>query len=104
MMAELGTTDCEILFTPPPDGVYTVQVWHHIGPPPLATDADATTGNFDEWIILDAAIKCRVKEESDVTALQAERAAYEARIDRWATQFDRYRTEHILDVRAEEIW
>ena len=92
----------EIVFIPPPDGVYTIEVHYHIAAPTLDDDTDDTAGIFDEWIILDGAIKCRTKEETDVGQLQSERAIFEQRIDAWARQFDHYKPAHIIDARSTE--
>lgn len=91
-----------ILFTPKPDAVHSLEVWHHNKPPALAADADSTGHDHDEWIILDAAIKCRAKEESDTTTLERMRDAYEARLVAWARQPDQYKPANIIDARLTE--
>lgn len=65
----------QISLLPIPDGVYSVQVFYIPGFTALSADGDTFDGRngWEEWIVLDAAIKCLLKEESDASALVAER-------------------------------
>lgn len=60
-----------ILFTPQEPPVPTVTLWYVPRITPMAVDADVLDGvnGWEEFVVLDAAIKCMVKEESDPSAL-----------------------------------
>lgn len=62
-------------FLPVPDQAHTITV-HYIPPPTdLAADSDTYDGRagWEEWVVVDAAIKVATKEESDTTELRVER-------------------------------
>lgn len=91
---------------PVPDGAYTVRVWYHeasrILPsegeiPPGFDDYDGRDG-WEEWVVLDSAIKVGVKDETDVTALVMEREKVEARVLPQARTKDRARPARVVDV------
>jgi hypothetical protein len=62
---------------PAPDGVYQIRV--HFIPPPqqLLEDTQSFDGRagWEEYVVLDATIKCLLKEESDASAHASEREA-----------------------------
>jgi hypothetical protein len=66
-----------IEFLPTPTKVVTIAVSYIPASPVLDDDADTFDGRngWDEWVVLDSAVKCLTKEESDVRALIAEREA-----------------------------
>lgn len=66
----------------------------------LSADADTYDGRdgWEEWVVLDAAIKCMVKEESDVRPLVAEREKLEARLVRQMQNRDVGRPPKVADV------
>ncbi len=65
----------QLSFLPVPNAAHTITI-HYIPPPTdLAADGDTYDGRagWEEWIVVDAAIKVAIKEESDTTELRAER-------------------------------
>lgn len=94
----VGRDNLRIL--PAPDGVYTVRLWYHAASVLLSADSDTYDGRdgWEEWVVLDAAIKIGVKEESDVGALVGEREKVELRIKPQARTKDRARPARVGDV------
>lgn len=91
---------------PVPDGVYTVRIWFHEASrllpyegevPPGFDEYDGRDG-WEEWVVLDAAIKIGVKEETDVRALIGEREKVERRVLPQARSKDRARPARVVDV------
>jgi hypothetical protein len=72
-----ATTTCRLYWIPFPDQPLT------------ATDPINYVSPWEEYITIDAAIKCKEKEESDTTALERAKANMIVRIDRWMAVFDR---------------
>ena len=72
----------------------------------MTSDSDTFDGvnGWEEWIVLDAAIKALNKEESDVSVLMAQRGDVEAEITSMAGDRDGAWPSRIVDVdrRAEE--
>jgi len=74
----------KIYFTPNPSTGTTVKLWYV----PLATNLVETTdtlkgfNGWEEFIILDAAIKAMRKEESDTSDLERDRAIFEMKLDK----------------------
>ena len=46
----------------------------------IGTDTLKLPGNWYQWVVLDAAVKCSIREETDPSALMAERSKEEKRI------------------------
>lgn len=94
-----------LLLSPAPTGIYSVKLWYT----PLATklilDADTLNdiNQFSEYVIVDAAIKCLNKEESDVSVLMAQKAGLQKRIEEMAQNRDAGQPESISDIYAENI-
>lgn len=90
-------------FSPFPEGVYPVRVWYV----PLATKLVAGTdtlkdlNQYSEYVVIDAAIKCRVKEELDTVALDAQKAQMVKRITEMAANRDVGQPESVSDIYAE---
>ena len=83
----------------------TYRLWYLQSYQNLASAADAVSQwvenqGWHEYIIVDAAIKCLQKEESDVSTLLAQRAALEERIRNAATNRDAGAPERIAEVRG----
>ena len=77
-----------IIFTPEPDGATEVSIWFI----PTAQQFDSTTpatstttfadiNGYAEYVVIDAAIKCLQKEESDVTVLMQQKLMMKRRIE-----------------------
>lgn len=85
----------QIQFLPIPAAAHTVQVIYTPAPTRLSNDASTFDGlaGFEEWVVLDAAIRCKQKDSLDPSLLVAERAEIEAWIavmaDRDAAEPDR---------------
>jgi len=70
------------------------------GPPPVAFEG---VNGWDEFIIIDVAIKLRIKEESDVRDLQTERQLQMQRIEQMAPRRDVGRTHKVQRRRARRL-
>ena len=72
-------------FIPEPNGSDSVKVWYVPSCTKLTSDSDSTDGslefNWEEYAVVSAAIKMRMKEETSVTALERERERLTARIE-----------------------
>lgn len=91
----------QIKFIPMPTGSGTVTVWFVPVAPTLTmvSSIDSING-YDEFVIVDAAIKCLQKEESDTTALQLEKQEAVSRIQSSASNRDAGEPKTITDVDA----
>lgn len=63
----------------------------------IQVDMDEING-FEEYIIIDAAIKCLIKEESDVSVLLAQKQQIMQRIEAMASNRDAGEPERVTDV------
>jgi hypothetical protein len=84
----------------------TYRLWYLTSYPGLASDDDAVSqwvenNGWTEYIILDAAIKCMQKEESDCSLLMAQRQQVEERIRSSAANRDAGAPERIAEVRTD---
>lgn len=82
-----------------------VLLWYVPDPVTLVLDTDEVSINsgWEEYIMLDAAIKYLTKEESDVRSLVLEREKIETKIKENATIRDIYRPKKIIDVYARRL-
>jgi len=89
-----------IKFVPVPNTTQTVKLWYIPAITPLVADGDLLDGvnGFQEYIIVDAAIKMRVKEETDTTDLTFAKQALKARIEAMAAARDAGSPERVSDV------
>lgn len=89
-----------IYFAPTPDGVYSVKVWYVVCAQQLSNDADVFDGRdgWEEWVVLDAAIKAKTKSEESVTDLVRERAEVMARILPQMATKDQARPDSVVEV------
>ncbi len=88
---------------PTPDGVYPTRVWYIPAFTVLTADGDTFDGinGWEEYGILDAAIKVRIKGESDSRELMALKAKIEQEIDERATERDVMGYTGIQDVKGD---
>jgi hypothetical protein len=98
-----------IRFVPVPNGPQTIKLWFIPAITRLSADADTLDGvnGFEEYLILDAAIKARVKEESDVQELMIQKEAMKKRIESMAPARDAGEPEKVSDVNKRlpiEFW
>ena len=84
-----------IVFTPQPDAIHSVRVWYIPTAQQFSSTTPATsTTTFDdingyaEYVVLDAAMKCLQKEESDVSILYAQKKDMKRRIEEAANNRD----------------
>ena len=84
-----------IVFTPQPDAIHAVKVWFIPTAQQFSSTTPATsTTTFDdingyaEYVVLDAAMKCLQKEESDVSILYAQKKDMKRRIEEAANNRD----------------
>jgi hypothetical protein len=93
----------KLKLTPENEASGDYRLWYVPCYTPLTADSDVvdsfvTRNGWEEFIIIDAAIKCLQKEESDVTVLFAQKAAMVKRIEEMAQNRDAGETETISDV------
>jgi hypothetical protein len=92
-----------LFFSPEPNAVWTLHMDYIPTAPTLASPSSSFDGinGWEEWVILTAAIRCKVKDEEDPGALVAERAIVDARIQRLAGHRDVYRPGRIQDAQRD---
>lgn len=80
----------QIKFIPNPISSQVIRLWYVPACPVLASDSDTFDGvnGWDEYAVVDAAIKCLQKEESDTSLMMARKAQLEQRITEMATGRD----------------
>ena len=90
-----------LVFTPPENAFKSYRLWYVPLPNTLSLDADVASGvqGWLEYVIVDAAIKCRTKEESDITALQTMKGGLIERIGRLRHNRDQSLPEKVSRVR-----
>ncbi len=88
-----------VMFNPRPPA-QDMTLWYVPTCPLMTTDADTFDGinGFEEYIIVNSAIKALVKEESDPSALMAELAQIKQRIIDMAPNRDEGMPEKVTDV------
>lgn len=91
-----------IIFTPVPDSAREVTLWYIPVVSTLVNEGDTFDGvnGYEEYIIIDVARKLRIKEESDVSELMADKAAMITRINDSAQNRDAGMPERVMDVQT----
>jgi hypothetical protein len=76
------------------------RIWYLLNYTPMASDSDTLSDlmGWDEYVIVDAAIKCLQKEESDASILMARKAELKKRIEMEAANRDASGPERIALV------
>lgn len=89
----------DISFSPTPAGVYTVTIEYLTAPVRLsgATPFDGIAG-FEEWVVLDAAIKVRRKQARDASDLMMDKSEVEQWIQSTAPGRDQNEPECVADT------
>ena len=79
-----------ILLSPTPNGIQALRAWYIPLPDQLVSDSDSFSGinGYEEYVVIDAAIKMLTKEESDISALLVEKQAMKKRIEDMADSRD----------------
>lgn len=95
----------KITFSPIPSGSQSVQVWYIPLVTYLALDADLFKAymGYEEYVILDAAIKCLNKEESDASDLLAQKVLIKDRIESTAANRDAGFSQKISDTTSNRF-
>jgi hypothetical protein len=90
--------------TPLPSSGQTVRIWYVPRMTELSADADILDGmsGWTEYVIVDAAIKMMVKEESDPSALMAQKAGLLKRITEMAPNRDEGAPPTVSDVNGPD--
>jgi hypothetical protein len=97
-----------IVFTPTPDTNTEIKIWYVPTAQQFSSTTPATsTTTFDdingygEYVVIDAAMKCLQKEESDVTVLYAQKKDMKKRIEEAASNRDAGHPLSVSDVYLE---
>lgn len=92
----------QLNFIPVPSANQYIQVWYVPRMTRLLKDTDIADGvnGWSEYVIVDAAIKALQKEESDVSALMAQKMALKQRIEDSAINRDIGQPDTISDTRS----
>lgn len=90
-------------FNPAPNSAIQVRVWYVPVAPVLTADSDTfeDLNAWSEYVVIDAAIKCKIKEDLDFQALQLQKESIAKRIREMAQNRDAGKPESISDVYAE---
>jgi hypothetical protein len=86
--------------TPIPTAGQLMQLWYVPSMTQLAADNDtlSTPSGWDEYVIIDAAIKCLQKEESDTSVLMNQKMAIIQRIEAAAENRDAGNPQTVCDT------
>jgi hypothetical protein len=89
-----------IQFSPTPAAGLTIRLFYIPVSPVLVIDSDTFNGinGFEDWAVLDAAIKMGDKEEMDVSALRARKDRLERRIMDMGANRDANESARVTDV------
>lgn len=93
----------KVRFNPLPDANTEYRYWYVPFPTQLVNDTDTLDGlnSYQEYVMVDAAIKMMQKEESDVSVLMAQKEALKKRIVDKAANRNAAQSGTISDVYAE---
>lgn len=94
----------QIDFIPPSQSNQQMRLWYIPRAVLLQSDSDVLDGisGWDEYVIVDAAIKAMQKEESDVSVLMAQKQALLKRIESASSNRDVGQPEGVTDIRRLE--
>jgi hypothetical protein len=97
--------DDNIWFIPVPAAGQVCRIFYIPRPAALTADADTVDGvsGWEEYILLDAAIKCMVKEESDPSAFAAQKMAVLQRIESAAENRNAGAPQTVSDIH-QSFW
>ncbi|MDQ3023391.1 MAG: hypothetical protein M3R04_03240 [bacterium] len=104
MYRVLGTN---VQFLPLGDAAGSYRTWYEPGPTALSADADAlndAVDMWDEYIVIDGAIKCYGKSQDDASQFMSEKHAMKARIEAMAPDRDHGSPDRVSDVNAASDW
>lgn len=91
-----------LMLIPTPPAGQTIRIWYIPRVTQLLQDTDTLDGvsGWNEYVIVDAAIKAMQKEESDVSVLMAQKQMLKQRIEESATNRDAGQPDTISDTRS----
>lgn len=91
----------KLVFQPTPTDTNNIKLWYVPTPVSLSLDADTFSGynGWEEYVIVDAAIKCMEKQELDTSALQLRKNMLIQRIESAAGNRDANFGPRITDTR-----
>jgi hypothetical protein len=94
-----------LMFQPLASAGQVIQLWYIPRMTQLSGASDTVEGvsGWTEYIIVDAAIKCMQKEESDVSVLMAQKQALIKRIEAAAENRDAGMPATVADVRSDDF-
>lgn len=95
-----------ILFSPIPNVPQTMRLWFIPLPDQLTLDTDSFSGinGYEEYVIIDAAMKMRIKEESDIQDLLVQKMAMKKRIEDMADARDVGSPATVQDTSSQIPW
>lgn len=95
-----------LILNPAPDGQRTVRIWYVPCATTLVSGSDTVDGvnGFEEYIVVDAAIKCLIKEEKDISALVMQKKDLLKRIERMAGSRNIDESHKTIDRTTSEYW
>lgn len=95
-----------LMLTPQPSGGQTLRIWYIPRLTALVNDSDIVDGvsGWEHYIVLEAAIHALMKEESDTTALEAQKAEIVRRIESVAENRDAGGPATVSDTASSNPW
>lgn len=95
-----------ILLSPVPAAGQSLRAWYIPLPETLSADSDSFSGinGFEEYVVIDAAIKMLTKEESDTSQLFMEKQAMRFRIEQMAEARDVAFPSTVQDTSTIPAW
>lgn len=97
----------QIMFIPTPSANQTIRLWYIPRLTELLADTDLTVAGISGWeefIIIDAAIKAKQKQEEDTSVLMMQKQAIIKRIQDSAANRDAGMPDRITDIRSNGWW
>lgn len=94
-----------IRFTPRPSANYSVIVWYYPTQTDMSSDSDTIDGvqGWEEFVVLDAAVKCLAKDSRDASALVAQRETVRQRVLGNMQTRDTSEPDRATDVYATDV-
>lgn len=96
----------KVMFLPETNAPGDYKMWYIPRVTVIATDSDQVSGvlDFEEYIVIDCAIKMLTKEESDISALALQKQQILKRIEDMVQNRDAGSPQTITDVVGTEYW
>lgn len=95
-----------LFILPESNATGTYRIWYAQKWSDMAADGSTMddTQGWDEYVVLDAAIKCLLKEESDVSDLMARKMLLKDRIEGEAANRDAGQPRHVVDAWVDDTY